>query len=126
MWSWFGRKREVQRREDCERILRGLRQVQDGNLETEIRADSDPNLAEIADACNEMIESLRRERESARQMAELVAAAQNKQLESQFNPHFLYNTLENIRYMCRLDPSSAEQMVRDLSGLMRYSLENSG
>lgn len=45
MWSWFGRKREVQRREDCERILRGLRQVQDGNLETEIRADSDPNLA---------------------------------------------------------------------------------
>lgn len=126
MWSWFGRKREVQGREDCERILRGLRQVQSGNLETEIRVDSDPNLAEIADACNEMIESLRRERESARQMAELVAAAQNKQLESQFNPHFLYNTLENIRYMCRLDPSSAEQMVRDLSGLMRYSLENSG
>lgn len=126
MWAWFKRKREMQKREDCERILRGLKQVQDGNLETEICAKSDPDLAQIADACNEMIESLRRERESSRQMAELVAAAQNKQLESQFNPHFLYNTLENIRYMCRLDPQSAEKMVRDLSGLMRYSLENTG
>lgn len=126
MWSWFGKRREEKKREECERILRGLKQVQDGNFETEIDAGSDPDLARIAEACNEMIGSLRREQESARRMAELVAAAQNKQLESQFNPHFLYNTLENIRYMCRLDPQAAEQMVRDLSGLMRYSLEDTG
>ena len=51
--------------------------------------------------------------------------AQNKQLESQFNPHFLYNTLENIRYMCKLEPATAERMVFSLSNLLRYSLDGS-
>ena len=60
--------------------------------------------------------------ENNRKMAILVATAQNKQLESQFNPHFLYNTLENIRYMCKLEPATAERMVFNLSGLLRYSL----
>ena len=56
-------------------------------------------------------------------MAELLAASQRKQLESQFNPHFLYNTLENIRYMCKMEPHAAERMVFSLSNLLRYSLD---
>lgn len=63
--------------------------------------------------------------ENNRKMAELVSMAQNKQLESQFNPHFLYNTLENIRYMCKLEPATAERMVFSLSNLLRYSLDGS-
>ena len=58
-------------------------------------------------------------------MTELLALAQTKQLESQFNPHFLYNTLENIRYMCKLEPATAERMVFSLSKLLRYSLDGS-
>ena len=52
------------------------------------------------------------------------SAAQNKQLASQFNPHFLYNTLENIRYMCLIDPQVAQRMVYSLSGLLRYSMDS--
>ena len=63
--------------------------------------------------------------ENNRRMVQLVAASQNKQLESQFNPHFLYNTLENIRYMCKMEPAIAEKMVYSLSGLLRYSLDGS-
>ena len=63
---------------------------------------------------NETIQSLRIQMENNRKMAELVSMAQNKQLESQFNPHFLYNTLENIRYMCKAGAATAERMVFSL------------
>ena len=54
-----------------------------------------------------------------RQKSELNA------LQAQINPHFLYNTLENIRYMCKLEPATAERMVFSLSKLLRYSLDGS-
>ena len=43
-------------------------------------------------------------------------------LETQFNPHFLFNTLESIRYMIKLDPKASEKMIVDLSRLLRYSI----
>ena len=59
-------------------------------------------------------------------MSELLALAQTKQLESQFNPHFPpIIQLENIRYMCKLEPATAERMVFSLSKLLRYSLDGS-
>ena len=53
-----------------------------------------------------------------------ASLAQIKQLESQFNPHFLYNTLEHIRYMAKLDPDAASKMIVSLSTLLRYSINN--
>lgn len=45
-------------------------------------------------------------------------------LESQFNPHFLFNTLESIRYMIRFGPKEAEKMLVSLSRMLRYSIQN--
>ena len=53
-------------------------------------------------------------------MTELVAMAQNKQLESQFNPHFLYNTLERIRLRALLEGSpTVAEATADLGLLYR-------
>lgn len=43
-------------------------------------------------------------------------------LESQFNPHFLFNTLESIRYMIKFEPKKAEKMIVSFSRLLRYSI----
>lgn len=102
-----------------------MENARDGDLEGVIRIQSDNEFKIIADAYNETIQSLRIQMENNKKMAELVSMAQNKQLESQFNPHFLYNTLENIRYMCKLEPATAERMVFSLSNLLRYSLDGS-
>ena len=58
-------------------------------------------------------------------LAMLKKQAEIKALQNQINPHFLYNTLENIRYMCKLEPATAERMVFSLSKLLRYSLDGS-
>ena len=50
--------------------------------------------------------------------------AENKMLEAQFNPHFLYNTLEIIRATISFDPRLANQLILSLTKILRYSLED--
>lgn len=48
------------------------------------------------------------------------AQTENHLLKSQLNPHFLYNTLNNIDALIWLDQERASSAVTGLSGLMRY------
>lgn len=46
-------------------------------------------------------------------------------LRSQVNPHFLFNTLNNIHSMIHNSPKKAEDSIIKLSGIMRYMLYDS-
>jgi sensor histidine kinase YesM len=50
--------------------------------------------------------------------------AQLANLSNQLNPHFLFNTLNNIKFTVRKDPLKSEKMITDLSDILRYSLES--
>ena len=58
------------------------------------------------------------ERRLRRSRAELMA--------SQIKPHFIYNTLNSIRALIRLDPNAAQQAVYDFSIYLRSNLDNVG
>lgn len=47
-----------------------------------------------------------------------------KMLESQFNPHFLYNTLELISITMYIDPNISERLIQDLNEILRYSIND--
>lgn len=47
------------------------------------------------------------------------------QLKSQVNPHFLFNTLNNLHALTRIDPEKASQILLSLSGILRYQLYES-
>lgn len=65
------------------------------------------------------VESARRELEKSRSEAEL------QNLKSQLNPHFLFNTLNNIYSLIAFSPERAQEAVHDLSRLLRYVLYES-
>jgi two-component system sensor histidine kinase YesM len=109
---------------DLYTILRGLEKVKEGDLNTHIDISSNDEFETIGESYNLMIDSLKEQIERNIEMGRLVSFSQTKQLESQFNPHFMFNTLENIRFMCKLDPQSASKMVLNLSTLLRYSISN--
>ena len=54
----------------------------------------------------------------------LVKEAELHALKSQINPHFLFNSLNSISSLTMSDPARAQEMVIDLSQLMRYSLKH--
>ncbi|WP_024993687.1 sensor histidine kinase [Phocaeicola paurosaccharolyticus] len=43
-------------------------------------------------------------------------------LKNQLNPHFLFNTLNNISSLIQIDPDDAQQRISQLSDLLRYAL----
>lgn len=47
-----------------------------------------------------------------------------KMLEAQFNPHFLYNTLKNIRITSKFDPALTEKLILSLNRVLRYSIDH--
>ena len=54
----------------------------------------------------------------------LVKEAELQALKSQINPHFLFNSLNSISSLTMTDPARAQEMVINLSQLMRYSLKH--
>jgi len=48
-----------------------------------------------------------------------------EQLKSQVNPHFLFNTLNNLFVLTKTDPEKASQVILGLSDLLRYQLYDS-
>lgn len=58
-------------------------------------------------------------------LANNLKEAQLSNLSNQLNPHFLFNSLNNIRFMIHEDARSADAMITSLSDILRYSLESS-
>lgn len=50
--------------------------------------------------------------------------AELKALQSQVNPHFLYNALNTIAFVCRENPDRARELILTLSSYYRQTLEN--
>jgi two-component system sensor histidine kinase LytS len=50
--------------------------------------------------------------------------AELKALQSQVNPHFLYNSLNTISYVCRENPDRARELLLTLSSYYRQTLEH--
>ena len=109
-------------------MMKGIEKIKDGDLDTRFNIEvEDDELDMIAIRIDEMSESLQYNinknyiAEVKQKQAELNA------LQSQINPHFLYNTLEVIR-MCALASKNREvaQMIYNLASMFRYSTYNNG
>ena len=53
------------------------------------------------------------------------AEAELTWLKHQLNPHFLFNTLNNISSLTQIDPDKAQESIGQLSDLLRYALYDS-
>lgn len=72
------------------------------------------------------ITSLRHTREARRdeiKMKLALSEAELRALESQLNPHFLFNCLNSIRGMVSENPPQAQDMITRLANILRYNLQ---
>ncbi len=56
---------------------------------------------------------------------ELACRMELKALQSQINPHFLFNTINTIASLIRTDPPRARELLREFATFYRRTLENS-
>ncbi len=75
---------------------------------------------------HEMTELLHKEELEKIEMEKRLDAARLEFLKSQINPHFLFNTLNTISCMAKLEKAATtERMIASLSSLFRYNLKMS-
>lgn len=112
--------------QSTEKIVAGIKEVQQGNLKVQIQVDSEDEMGQIADNFNTMTEKVQdliqevTDATSKQKNAEIIA------LEAQINPHFLYNTLDSINWMAiEKEEYQISEMIRNLSVILRYSVNKS-
>ncbi|MTB64434.1 sensor histidine kinase [Streptococcus sp. zg-86] len=76
----------------------------------------------MAEQINQMLEELDSLHEQKLLLEREKLWFERKMLEAQFNPHFLYNTLETIKITHELDPSLTNQLIQNLTSILRYSV----
>ena len=109
---------------DIKKIEDAFEAVENGDFDVSLNIDSSKEFKTIGNDFNNMLSGLKDQIEQNKELAENAAFSQVKQLESQFNPHFLFNTLDNIRFMAKIDANAADKMIVSLSGLLRYSIRD--
>ncbi len=105
-------------------LVEGFECVKRGNLDKRMYISTGDEFEIIGDAYNIMLDSFKKLIEISNEKARQTILSEIKQLESQFNPHFLFNTLENIKFMSKMDPDTANKMIVSLSTLLRYSINS--
>ncbi|MFB9274886.1 sensor histidine kinase [Cohnella cellulosilytica] len=105
-------------------MIRAVENVKNGNLQTRLEVNTNNEFQVFAESYNQMLSDIEHLIEVNKEKALQTVLAEIKQLESQFNPHFLFNTLEMIRYMVKIAPASVNQIIVGLSELLRYSINN--
>ncbi|WP_338787360.1 sensor histidine kinase [Metabacillus sp. FJAT-53654] len=107
------------------KLSRLMKDVEKGNFDVDLKVDTKDEIGILANSFNSMISKIReliKEKfhiEIRQKQAELYA------LQSQINPHFMYNTLETISMAVEdNDDDTVIEMVTLLGKMLRFSLSN--
>lgn len=105
------------------RLLNTMREFGKGNYQAKAEENGIGELKTLSAHFNIMAEKLQKQMDEIRNNEREQRKMEKKLLQSQINPHFLYNTLDSIIWMIQGgEYKGAEQMVSLLAKFFRISL----
>lgn len=108
------------------KIIEGIRQADQGNLDVRLVVDRRNELGQIGENFNHMMDRMKSLIDEVTEISEKKKQAEIKALETQINPHFLYNTLDAINWMAvRKNEFEISKMIGNLGDILRYSTNRS-
>jgi two-component system sensor histidine kinase YesM len=106
-------------------ITEKIKKISEGEADFSTHLDirSNDEIGRLAEYFNTFVEKLSNLQELDHREVELMLKdTQMNALQAQINPHFLYNTLETIRFMISAHDVRAVEMVQILADLFRISI----
>lgn len=104
-------------------LMRTMKEFGKGNYQVKASEDGIGELKVLSEQFNRMADRLQNQMDEIRENETEKRKMEKKLLQSQINPHFLYNTLDSIIWMIQSgEYKGAEQMVSLLAKFFRTSL----
>ncbi|MGI6403387.1 MAG: sensor histidine kinase [Oscillospiraceae bacterium] len=105
------------------RLRDACQRVEQGDLTTRVEIRSRDEMGNLGRTFNMMIAQLRESFEKEMQDQQRKAEMQFQILQAQINPHFLYNTLDSIKWMAVMqNANNIAEMSTSLIHLLKYNL----
>ena len=105
------------------KLIKAMRRVHEGKLDTFIENSSMDEIGELIESYNFMISKMSILIEEQYKSGKEVKNAELMALQSQINPHFLYNTLDMINWMSYKNMNKEiSTAVKNLAGFYKLSL----
>jgi len=121
---YFANKIAISKTKSVDKLLSAITSVQKGDLTNKVYINSNDEFQLIGEYYNEMVIKIEELIEKNKEETMQATLSQIKLLESQFNPHFIFNTLEMLKYMIKANDNSAEKVILSMSRILRYSIDN--
>lgn len=100
-----------------------MNDVKSGNMDTSISLKGDDELSNLADSFNEMVVDIKKLMQKVLNQQKEQGQRELQVLQSQINPHFLYNTLDTLQWKAlEYDAIELSDMIVSLSSFFRISL----
>ena len=107
------------------RIVDTMKQVQNGNTLARVSVHTKDEFGFIGKNLNKTLNKMDELYQNNLEKQDSLRVAELKALYSQINPHFLYNTLDSIKWLAKLNNTKdIVVIVSQLGHLLKYSINN--
>ncbi len=111
--------------EPVNQLVKSMQVVETGYLNIQVKESKIQEIAQLDASFNEMVRQITSLLELTQEEEEKLREAERKALESQMNPHFLYNTLNTIKAIAKLhDEQEILAITTRLGRLLRNTINN--
>lgn len=105
-------------------LMTAVEELGNGNRSYELSPRTSDEFQQLYDSFRKMTVRLRNVMAHNAELVDRRRQMEVKQLEEQFNPHFVFNVMETVRYQIDDDPQTASEMLVSFAKLMRYSINH--
>ncbi|MGY4688650.1 sensor histidine kinase [Salibacterium sp. K-3] len=106
-------------------LIRETKRVEKGDFKARVKVRSNDEIGKLGSRFNQMVSEVQFLIDTKYKLELRNKESEMKALQSQINPHFLYNTLDMIRWSARMEKASETgKSIEDLSRIFRISLND--
>lgn len=110
--------------ESVGKLVGEIRVIRKKDPDHVVQVETGDEIEEIAEQINKMVASIKELDRKNLELAEINNRMEIRNLQAQLNPHFIYNTLDNIRYLIIQDAAKADELIGRFTRILRYSINN--
>ncbi|WP_132995663.1 sensor histidine kinase [Sporanaerobacter acetigenes] len=122
--NYLAERMSSENTKSIDKLLIAVKDLQNGNMDSYVNLDTGDELEILANQYNIMLDRLNELMKKNQELSDIRRINEIKQLQAQFNPHFIFNVLETLRYTIIIDPVQAQEIIMSLSRILRYSIKN--